>query len=364
MNPTQHRIGAAVLGLGNMGKTHVTAAKESPFIHRVVGYDPVAITVATRAEEWGIATTSNIDRVLDDKSIRLIYIASPNEAHCDLAIQALRAGKAVLCEKPMGTTLEEARRMRTAAAETNGFLQIGFELRYSKIYQKAKEWIDAGLIGRPLNSHCDYYCSEFHRRNSWRSKSPSGLIPEKLCHYLDLPRWWFGDEVVEIHNVSAPNFVPYFNHADNHQMIYRFKGGAVSSLTFFMGTAETFDGDPLQDALEKQADDGHRLTFLIYGTKGAIETDVFRRRIRRWEFSDAPDKLHSRLVETLSWKPEEDSFWIHNVYGQNIAVSQLVAEGKKPYTPASDSYETMRLVFAAEISQREKRTVQLSELPS
>ncbi len=362
MKNPQSSIGAAVLGLGNMGATHVKAAKESPFIQHVVGYEPAAERAIQRGKELGLPATSDLDSILRDPEIKLIYIASPNETHCELSIKSLRAGKAVLCEKPMGISLMEAQRMLEAEREMGGFLQIGFELRYSKMYETVKEWIEAGRIGRPLNSHCDYYCSEFHLRDSWRSKSPSGLIPEKLCHYLDLPRWWFGDEVEEIHSVAAPNFVTYFNHSDNHQMIYRFKGGAVSSLTFFMGTAQTSGGDPLQDLLSQQADDGHRLTYLIYGTKGAIETDVFRRRIRRWEFANAPEKLHSRLVETITYSKEDDLLWIHNVHGQDIAVSQLVANSKSPFTLASDSYQSMKLVFAAELSERERRVVRLSEI--
>jgi predicted dehydrogenase len=359
INP-ESKIDVAVLGLGEMGATHVKAAKDSPLIQRVLGYEPVAARAIQRGKELSVPATSELDRILRDPEIKLVYIASTNETHCELSEKSLRAGKAVLCEKPMGISLTEAQRMLEAERETGGFLQIGFELRYSKMYETVKKWIETGRIGRPLNSHCDYFCSEFHLRDSWRSRSSSGLIPEKLCHYLDLPRWWFGDEVEEVHSVAAPNFVKYFNHSDNHQMISRFKGGAISSLTFVMGVAETFDGDPLQDALPQQADDGHRLTYLIYGTKGAIETDVFRRRIRRWEFTDAPDKLHSRLAETLIYPKEEDHLWMHNVHGQNIAVSQRVAEGGRPFTAAGDSLESMKLVFAAELSEREGRIVKLS----
>ena len=355
----------AVLGIGEMGATHVRAAMDSPFVSRVIGYEPEAERARSRGEELGIAFTSDLDGIWSDPEIRFVSIASPNETHCQLAVAALRSGKAVLCEKPMGTTIIEAGEMLRAEKETGGFLQIGFELRYSQLYRKTKDWIDAGLIGRPLNSHCDYYCSEFHLRDSWRSRSEKGLIGEKLCHYLDLPRWWFGAEVTDIYSISAPNFVPYFNHPDNHQILFRFEGGGVSSLMFTMGTAETFDGDPLRsNVISEQADDGHQLTYLLYGTRGAIQTDAFRRRLRRWEFTDAPDKLHSKLVETITYPPEEDSLWMHNVYGQIGQVIQLVAEGQPPQIAAEDSLNTMRLVFSAELSEKEHRVVPLQEMRS
>jgi predicted dehydrogenase len=353
----------AVLGIGEMGATHVRAAKDSPFVSRVVGFEPDAQRARDRGAELGIESTSDLNSIWGDPEIRFVSIASPNATHCDLAVAALRAGKAVLCEKPMGTTAAEARQMLEAQKETGGFLQIGFELRYSKLYRTTKGWIDAGLIGRPLNSHCDYFCSEFHLRDSWRSRSDKGLIGEKLCHYLDLPRWWFGAEVADLYSVSAPKFVPYFNHPDNHQILCRFDGGSVSSLTFFMGTAETFDGDPLRNnVISEQADDGHQLSFLLYGTRGAIQTDVFRRRLRRWEFTDAPDKLQSKLVETITYSPEEDSVWMHNVYGQITEVLQMIAVGKPPQISAEDSLNTMKLVFAAELSEQESRVVPLREI--
>ncbi|MBL4700523.1 MAG: Gfo/Idh/MocA family oxidoreductase [Phycisphaeraceae bacterium] len=355
-------IAAAVLGINGMGATHVQAAKDSPWINRVMGYEPTSELASKYSIDRDIPATHHINKILNDPQIKLVYIAAPNEFHCDLAIQAINAGKAVLCEKPMGTTLNEATRLLQAKQNKDSFLQIGLELRYSKLYMQAKEWIDQGLIGTPVNTHCDYYCSEGHARGSWRSESETSLIAEKLCHYLDLPRWWIGDEVKNVYSVSAPNVVSYFNHPDNHQITYRFKDGAVSTLAFFMHTAESFDGDPLQDIIEKQVDDGHRLTYLIYGTAGAIETDVFRRRIRRWEFKDAPAKLESKLVDKITYPSKEDSLWMHNTHGQNIEVSRLVAHGLPPFTEASDSFQSMKLVFAAERSELEGQVVEMSEV--
>ena len=196
----------------------------------------------------------------------------------------------------------------------------------------------------------------------WRSKDKTTLIAEKLCHYLDLPCWWMNDTVKDVYSVAAPNVVDYFNHPDNHQITCRFNNGAVSTLAFFMHTAEAFRGDPLQNWVEQQSDDGHRLTYLIYGTKGVIETDVFRRRIRRWQFKDTPEKLECTLVEAITFPSGEEMEWMHNTHGQNIEVSRLVAEGLRPGTPAATSMETMKLVFAAEISERENKVVRVSEL--
>lgn len=357
-----NKINIAVLGLGGMGTIHVKAAKESPFVDKIIGYEPVVARAELRGKELGIEATGNLDKILQDQSVKLIYIAAPNEAHMELAVSSLNSGKAVLCEKPMGITIEEAKTIMKAEKESGSFLQIGFELHYSTIYMKVKEWIDAGLIGKPLNSHCLYYCSEFHMKNTWRSRSKGTLIGEKLSHYLDLPRWWFGKKVTEVFAMSATNFVNYFNHHDNHQINYKFEDGAISSLNFVMGIAESDSGDPLSDIVEKQSDDGHVLKYMIYGNKGAIETDVFRRRIRRWAFSDGPDRLESKIVEEIKYDKSQDSLYGHNVHGQNLRIAELVAKKMQPENPASDAFETMKLCFAAEKSTDTGNLVLMNEI--
>ncbi len=357
----QNTIGAAVLGLGKMGATHVKAALESPYIDKLIGYEPESERAELRGRELKIDTTSDLDSILNDPEIKLIYIASPNGTHSGLAAKSLYAGKSVLCEKPMGETIEEAKQLLQAAEETKGFIQIGFELHYSKMYTTVKNWIDDGLIGTPVKCHCRYYCSEFHLRNSWRSNSPGSLIGEKLSHYLDGQRWFIGAEVEDVYSMHAPNAVTYFNHPDNHHINLRFTNDAIASLDFAMNIAETDPSDPLLDVMEKQADDGHFLQFYIFGTKGAIETDVFKRRIRRWEFTDTPKQLVSKIVETVTFPKEEDNEWFHNVHGQNLRIAELVAKGLPPENPIKNSFESILICFAAELSEQEKRVVKLSE---
>jgi predicted dehydrogenase len=362
MKTSGAKFDVAVLGLGGMGGTHVVAAKESPYVGKIYGYEPDPQRAELRGKELGVIATSNLDSVLNNPEIKLVYIAAVNPVHADLTIKSLRAGKAVMCEKPMAENLEDAGKMIKVEKETGKFLQIGFELHYSKMYTSVKNWINQGLIGTPVNSQCRYYSSEFHLKDTWRSKSKGTLIGEKLSHYLDLQRWWMGSPVEEVFSMTSPNVVDYFNHPDNHQISLRFKNGSISNLNFVMYIGETDHSDPLLEMLDKQSDDGHYLQYHIFGTKGAIETDVFRRRIRRWEFSDSPKQLVSKIVERITFPKEEDQVWFHNTHGQNLRIAELVAKGLPPETPASDSYETMLVGFAAEKSEREKRIVKLSEL--
>lgn len=341
-----------IAGLGNMGIKIMKPILEAPEVASVCGFDPDSQRRAAAAERFGISVVADYEALLCDPEVRLIFITAPNVFHAPLTISALEAGKAVLCEKPMATTLADAEEMVATAQRLGGFLQIGFELRYSQLYAWVKARIDAELIGNVVNAQCTYICSEFHGRNSWRNRAVSGggMFGEKLCHYVDLPRWWINSPVVKVDSISAPNIVPYYEVRDNYHTTLHFANGAISHLTFMMPVAATLRHDPLQNHISTHSDDGHELRYLLYGTKGAIETDVFRRRFRRWEFTDSPAGLVSRVAEDLTWEASdfEDNRFVHNTTGQAHDVIRRVANGLPPYTDPEDSLETMRVVAAAE----------------
>ncbi len=355
---------AAVLGIGGMGMGALKLCRECGLLKGVVGYDIDPDRIA-RARQQGYEVAGELGQILADPGVGLVFVTASNDAHKPLVMAALQAGKAVMCEKPIATTLQDARTMVETAETRDLFFQIGFELRYSKLYMKISEWIEEGLLGQVVNTHCYYICSEFHGKGSWRNQlaSGGGMFGEKLSHYVDLPRWWIGSEVTEVHSLCAPNVIPYYEVRDNYHTGYRFANGAVSHLTFHMAVGETFGGDPLQDHITQQQEDGHALRYLIVGTRGAASTDVFFRRIKRWEFGDSPKCMTSQWVEDLSWEKNEDQEYYHNSRGQNLDIIQQVLAGRKPRHPARDAYETMRLVEAAERSADSGKLVDLAEVP-
>lgn len=354
----------AVLGAGAMGQSVIENLRSNPQVNCVVAYDVRTEPLRQVGIRFGIEATEDLERILCDREIRLVFITASNDAHFPLACRALEAGKAVFCEKPMAIRLEDAATMVARAEEHQAFLQIGFECRYSKLYAKVRQWIDRGLLGDVINTHCSYICSEFHGKGSWRNQlaTGGGLFGEKLSHYVDLSRWWIGSPVRELISMCAPNVIPYFQVRDNYHTTFRFENGAVAHLTFMMAVAATFGGDPLQNPIDQQRGDGHELRYVIEGTRGAAETDVFGRHIKRWEFGDSPASMTSTWVEDLSWDASEDHAYFHNTTDQTADIVRRVAADEGPFTVARDSYETMKVCFAAERSADEGRLVSLDEL--
>ena len=361
---TGNEIEVAVLGGGQMGGHVIEHLGDSPLVRAITVFDRHPERMQQLQQRHGTRTSESLHQVLENPEIKLVFITASNNAHKDLAVAALEAGKAVMCEKPMATTLKDAEAMVEAAERTKGFLQVGFELRYSHLYTAVRNWIDRGLLGRVLNTHCIYCSSAWGRHDIWRAKSKSsgGMFGEKLSHYVDLPRWWIGDEVEEVYATCAPNVIPYYEVRDNYHCTYRFKNGAVSHLTFMMGPAATFKGDPLQNAVSQQSGDGHMLRYMVYGEKGAAETDVFPRTIKRWKFGENDYGQTSEWVENETWTPDQDFAYFHNTHDQALDIVRRVVEGEPPRISPRDALETTRLCFAAEISAQEKRPIRLEEL--
>ena len=353
-----------VLGLGGNGRDKLRVLKTSPLVDGLIGMDSDAEQAEKVGVELGIEVTTDLRHVLEDPAVKLVFVSTSNDAHKDLSIAAMQAGKAVLCEKPMANSLADARAMLEAAEEAGTYFEIGFELRFSKLFMKVKEWVDAGLLGDVINTNCNYTSSEFIGRHSWRiTKAACGnMFGEKLSHYVDLPRWWIGDKVTEVFTACAPNVVPYYEIRDNYHTTYRFANGAISHLCFMMAPGATFRGDPLQDIIDQQHGDGHELRYFVQGTKGAAETDIFNRRIKRWEFGDSPEGFTSDWVEDLTWPVEEDHTYYHNTTDQTLDVVRRVVEGLPPSTSARDAYETTRLCYAAEKSADIGRSVLMDEM--
>lgn len=356
----------AILGAGGMGRTVIGHLQKCSGVSRIVAYDPREEALEKTHRECGVEVSRSLEKTLADPELKLVFITASNDAHKELALTSLRAGKAVMCEKPMANSLEDSQEMAEAAEQLGGFLQIGFELRYSHLYSTVKKWIDEGKLGEVRNIDCNYIASEGWGRDSWRTKLATGgsMFGEKLSHYVDLPRWWTGEEVREVYSAASPNVVPYYEVRDNYHTSCTFGNGAVCHIAFMMPFAATYEKvrDSLVDRIIDQREDGHELRYLVMGTQGAAETNLFHRKIKRWEFGENGRGFTSRLVETLEWEEKDDHTFYHNTRDQAHDIVRRVREGLPPAISPWDALETMKVCEAADISVNESRVVWPSKL--
>src|ERR1700684_1248087 len=119
-------IDFAILGCGQMGQNVLRSLQSSPRVRAITVFDRNAERMEELRNTFGVKSAPALDDVLQDPAIKLVFVTASNDAHRELSVAALEAGKAVMCEKPMATTIPDARAMVEAAERTNGFLQIGF----------------------------------------------------------------------------------------------------------------------------------------------------------------------------------------------------------------------------------------------
>src|SRR3954469_24973263 len=150
------KLNIGLVGCGFMGRTHSNAFLQAPRFFDVP-YEPVLKAVCARnadrvrafAANWGYESIETDWRMLvDRKDIDLIDIASPNDTHAEIAIAAARAGKMVLCEKPLGRTAGEAQRMVEAVKSAQVANMVWYNYRRAPAVVLLKQLIEEGRFGR------------------------------------------------------------------------------------------------------------------------------------------------------------------------------------------------------------------------
>lgn len=191
-----------LIGFGAWGRQHAQAIAALPGLELAA----IACTSKSSAEAATVAyPRARVSRdwreVVADPGIDTIDVAAPNYLHAEIAEAALRAGKDVLLEKPMATTIAGCDALLVAERESGRLLSIGHELRQSAQWGKIKSLLDADAIGEPLYLNINLF-RNFYRSGAetWRydrARVGSWLL-EEAVHYFDLALWYFarhGDPV-------------------------------------------------------------------------------------------------------------------------------------------------------------------------
>lgn len=200
-----------LIGLGAIGRVHFECWRKCPDARLVAisARDPKKLAgewgaqefnlgdqTATRVDLSGVATYREALDLIHDPNVEAVDICLPTPHHAPLSIAALRAGKHVLCEKPMARTVEECAAMIEAARASGRRLTIGHCLRFWPHYEKVKELLAGGGYGRALHA-------SFHRSSAlpqwsadgWlmRPAESGGVILDMHIHDVDVALWWFGE---------------------------------------------------------------------------------------------------------------------------------------------------------------------------
>jgi len=189
------RLGAAVIGAGIYGRSHVRAYCNHSDAELVAVWSQTEERARAVAGEAGCDWTTDLDRIARDPRIRLVSVATPDFAHTAPTLKMLEAGKHVLLEKPMAYTLAEARQMTEAARRSGVQLMINFHNRFYPSVAEGRRLIEAGHIGKPVLAflRLSDRIEVATRWLPWASRSgPEWFL---LPHTVDLVRFLLRQEV-------------------------------------------------------------------------------------------------------------------------------------------------------------------------
>ena len=214
-----------VVGVGDITRKRVLPAILAEPRSRLVG---IVTRDAAKAEPYGVRSFSDLDSALAESDAEAVYIATPVFLHAPQTIAALRAGRHVLCEKPMALNYADSLAMQRASEDTRRTLGIAYYRRMYPKVDRARELIEAGVIGRPVfaeaTSH-DWF-NPLGTSRAWLADpklSGGGPLRDVGSHRIDLMNYLFGKPINAIGHMST--LVQPLEVEDNATVMIEYEGG-------------------------------------------------------------------------------------------------------------------------------------------
>ena len=223
--------GFGVIGTGVWGETHLKTYSTHPGADLVCICDLNEELVAERAEQYGAGCwTTDYEELLGRDDVDAVSVVTPDFLHREVAIAAAEAGKHVLLEKPMATTVEDCQAMIDAAEANDVTLMVDFHNRWNPAMWGIKKRLVSGEMGEPqmlslrLNDTI-YVPTEML---SWAGDST--VVWFIGSHSVDLARWFFDDEITRVYSVARSRVLSErgINTPDFFHTICEFEGGGVA----------------------------------------------------------------------------------------------------------------------------------------
>lgn len=336
------RVG--IVGAGLWGGNHAVALTDHPGCTVAVICDRDAHRAQVLAERCGCAWTTDLAEVAAS-DVDAVTVATPDHLHAEPVLTMLAAGKHVLVEKPLATTVAEAQAMVEAADAAGRFLMVDFHARWHPLYMGAKAYVERGELGAPVMAYARL-SDTIHVPTSmlsWGGQSgPEWFL---YPHTMDLIRWLFQREPVEVYakgtrGVLEGRGIPCW---DTIQALVEFEGGAIC-------TFETSWIVP--DSFTNVVD--NRIT--VYGERGGLE---IKNEPSLWAFTDRYHTPFSSTAVTRYGKA-----WGYQYEPIRYFVD-CVAKGVAPESTGRDGLIVTAMIAATLQSLAEKRPIRITDvLPS
>lgn len=220
-------IGAAVIGLGMMGERHARVWQELHSTRLVSVYDIVDERAAEVAADLGCAAAGSLEETINAEGVGIVSVCTNDEAHREACVAAAEAGRHVLVEKPLATTLEDCDAIIDACRDNGVKLMTGHICRFDPRYVKCRDAVEAGEVGDIVQV--------FARRNNITASGlrigPRTSVAFFLgVHDIDLIHWITGERITRVCAESSSKLLADIPADDSIMTVFRLEGGGVGAL--------------------------------------------------------------------------------------------------------------------------------------
>jgi inositol 2-dehydrogenase len=300
------KLGIGVLGVGEMGKRHAENLRRLVPEARLLAVADVAAARARQvAEELEIEHSfPSLEEMAQQKDIDAILIAAPDKFHAQAIRCAARAGKDILCEKPIATTLDDAEAALREVERAKVRLQIGFMRRYDPAYASAMKRVEAGDIGTPVIFKSVGRDKDEPPLAAYQSNVNGMLFYNNTIHDFDLARWLMRDEVSEVHAYTTTTIRPevaQFGDVVASVVNLKYLHGAIGNVESYVQALYAYDvrtevigskGSIFVGRLQKTP-----ATFLTTHGSNEILADHFLTRFADAYLAEVQDFVHMILTD-------------------------------------------------------------------
>lgn len=253
------KIKFAVVGIKGVGKRHIDGIIGNKNSELVALCDNDSDVLNNISDTYGIsARYGDYRRLLDKSAIDAVCIATPDQVHREMVVDFLNTGIHVLCEKPLALHSADCKAILDAEAKSDAKLMVGQVCRKTPGFIKAKEIVDAGLIGDLLFVESEYAHDYSHMPLHWRNdkENPRHPVTGGGCHAIDLLRWIAGNPV-EAYGYSNKKVLDDTWPCDDTAVaVLKFPNNVIGKVFISTGCKRAYT-----------------MRTVLYGTKGTVITD-------------------------------------------------------------------------------------------
>jgi UDP-N-acetyl-2-amino-2-deoxyglucuronate dehydrogenase len=341
---TDRRIRVGLVGCGRISANHFGAIakhQERMELVSVCDIDPAALKAAE--SKYGVPGYTSFQEMLKRSDIDLVALCTPSGLHPEQAIQAARAGKHVMTEKPMATRWRDGLRMVKECDSAGVHLFVVKQNRRNATLQLLKRAVEKRRFGRIYMVTINVFWSRpqsYYDSAKWRGtwEFDGGALMNQASHYVDLVDWLIGP--VESVQAYVATLARNIQVEDTATVGIRWRSGALGSINVTMLTyPKNLEG-----------------SITIIGEKGTVRVGgVAVNDIQTWQFEE-PDG-DDELVKTASYETTSVYGFGHPLYYDNVI--KVMRGEAEPETDGREGLRSLELLIASYISARDGRRVAL-----